>query len=157
FIDAFRDSFHANPTAMDFSEVYTALQQKTIAGQENPVSVFASSKFEEVQNHLTLWDYVLDSTGWYISLKTLNDKLDDGQRKIVTESASEAIKWAEGYLGNSEKEILANLAKKGVEITVLTPEEKAAFQEATAPLYAKYEPIIGKDVFDLFKRVGGAK
>ncbi|GHU05508.1 ABC transporter substrate-binding protein [Betaproteobacteria bacterium] len=155
FIDAFRDSFHANPTAMDFSEVYTALQQKTIAGQENPVSVFDSSKFSEVQNHLTLWDYVLDSTGWYISLKTLNEKLNDAQRKIVTESAAEAIKWAENYLGDSEKKILEKLKGQGVEITVLNDNEKKAFKEATQPLYSKYESIIGKNVFDLFRRVGG--
>jgi tripartite ATP-independent transporter DctP family solute receptor len=155
FIDAFRDSFQANPTAMDFSEVYTALQQKTISGQENPVSVFDSSKFSEVQNHLTLWDYVLDSTGWYISLKTLNAKLNDAQRKIVTESAAEAIKWAENYLGDSEKTILEKLKGQGVEITVLNDDEKKAFKEATQSLYTKYESTIGKDVFDLFRRVGG--
>jgi TRAP-type C4-dicarboxylate transport system substrate-binding protein len=117
--------------------------------------VFDSSKFSEVQNHLTLWDYVLDSTGWYISLKTLNEKLNDAQRKIVTESAAEAIKWAENYLGDSEKKILEKLKSEGVEITALNDDEKKAFKEATQPLYTKYEPIIGKNVFDLFRRVGG--
>ncbi len=45
FIDLYRNYFGANPTAMDFSEVYTSLQQKTIDGQENPIAVFDSSKF----------------------------------------------------------------------------------------------------------------
>lgn len=157
FIDCFRGSFAANPTAMDFSEVYTALQQKTISGQENPVSVFDSSKFNEVQKYLSLWDYVLDSTGWYISQKTLDNKLSPEQRKIVLESAAEAIKWAENYLGDSEKQILAKLKGQGVEITTLTPEEKKAFAEAVAPLYTKYEGIIGKDVMDKFKQVSTAK
>lgn len=157
FIDCFRDSFHANPTAMDFSEVYTALQQKTISGQENPISVFDSSKFQEVQKYISLWDYVLDSTGWYISQKTLDSKLSDDQRKALLESASEAIKWAEGYLGTSEAEILAKLEKAGLTITKLTPEEKLAFKEACAPLYAKYEDIIGKDVLDLFKKIASGK
>lgn len=155
FIDCFRDAFHANPTAMDFSEVYTALQQKTISGQENPISVFDSSKFSEVQKYMTLWDYVLDSTGWYLSQKTLDNKLNEEQRKAVLESGMEAIKWAEGYLGESEKAIIEKLKGQGMEITALTPEEKAAFKDACQPLYAKYENIIGKDVLDLFKRVGG--
>lgn len=154
FIDCFRDCFYANPTAMDFSEVYTALQQKTISGQENPVSVFDSSKFGEVQKYITLWDYVLDSTGWYISQKTLDNKLNAEQRAAVLECAGQAIKWAEGYLGDSEKQILEKLKGKGLEITALTPEEKKAFAEACKPLYTKYETIIGKNVFDLFKRVG---
>lgn len=155
FIDCFRDAFHANPTAMDFSEVYTALQQHTISGQENPISVFDSSKFSEVQQYITLWDYVLDSTGWYISQKTLDGKLNDEQRAIVLNSAAEAIQWAEGYLGESEKRILEKLAGQGMEITALSPEEKRAFAEVCAPLYVKYEPIIGKDVMDMFMRVGG--
>ncbi|CAK7048663.1 MAG: 2,3-diketo-L-gulonate-binding periplasmic protein YiaO [Desulfovibrio sp.] len=152
FIDCFRDSFHANPTAMDFSEVYTALQQKTISGQENPLSVFDSSKFQEVQKYITLWDYVLDSTGWYISQKTLDTKLSPEQKTALIESATEAIAWAESYLGTSEKEILAKLEQAGVTVTTLTPEEKQAFKDACASLYTKYEGIIGKDVFALFKQ-----
>lgn len=157
FIDCFRDAFQANPTAMDFSEVYTALQQKTISGQENPISVFDSSKFSEVQKYLTLWDYVLDSTGWYLSQKTMANKLNDEQRKAVLDCGMEAIKWAEGFLGESEKNILEKLKNQGLEVTALTPEEKKAFSDACQPLYGKYESIIGKDVFDLFRRVGATK
>lgn len=154
FVDCFRDSFKANPTAMDFSEVYTALQQKTIDGQENPLSVFTSSKFEEVQDHLTLWDYVLDSTGWYLSAATF-EKLAPDQRALLLDSARVAIHWAEEFVAQSEKEQLDDLAGKGLNITALTEEEKAAFAATCQPLYKKYEPIIGKDVIELFQRVAG--
>jgi tripartite ATP-independent transporter DctP family solute receptor len=156
FVDCFRDSFKANPTAMDFSEVYTALQQKTIDGQENPISVFTSSKFEEVQSHLSLWDYVRDATGWYLSAKTY-EKLSAEQRAMVEAAAAEAIAWADGFVLESEKEQLKDLETKGVTITVLTPEEKQAFADACAPLYVQYESIIGKDVIDLFKRVASGQ
>lgn len=151
FVDCFRDSFKANPTAMDFSEVYTALQQKTIDGQENPVSVFTSSKFDEVQSHLSLWDYVRDSTGWYLSTATF-EKLTAEQQSMLGEAAREAISWADEYVVESEKEQLQQLTEKGLTITVLTDEEKAAFAATCQPLYQKYEQIIGKDVIDLFKR-----
>ncbi len=156
FVDCFRDSFKANPTAMDFSEVYTALQQKTIDGQENPISVFTSSKFEEVQNHLTLWDYVRDATGWYLSQKTY-DKLTEEQRAMLAEAAAEAITWADGYVVESEKEQLRQLAEKGLVITTLTPEEKRAFADACAPLYGKYAGIIGQDVIELFQKVASGQ
>ncbi len=156
FVDCFRDAFHANPTAMDFSEVYTALQQKTIDGQENPISVFTSSKFEEVQNHLTLWDYVRDATGWYLSLKTL-EKLSPEQVTQVQEAAAEAIAWADQFVVESEKEQLKTLAEKGLAITTLTPEEKKAFADACAPLYAKYEATIGKEVIEMFQKAAAAQ
>ena len=76
FIDLYRKYFKANPTAMDFSEVYTSLQQGTIDGQENPIAVFNSSKFSEVQSHILMWDGVRDTNIWVISNKTLN-KLSD--------------------------------------------------------------------------------
>lgn len=151
FIDCFRDSFGANPTAMDFSEVYTALQQKTIDGQENPVSVFDSSKFSEVQSYLTLWDYVRDSTGWYMSQKTL-DKLSEEQRQLVLSSAREAIAWADEYIAKSEEEIIRKLEGQGVTITVLSLEQKQAFAELCQPLYTKYNAIIGSDVIEQFQK-----
>ena len=52
--------------------VYTSLQQKTIDGQENPIAVFDSSKFAEVQQYVTLWDGVRDTTIWVMSRKTMN-------------------------------------------------------------------------------------
>ena len=90
FIDLYRNYFGANPTAMDFSEVYTSLQQKTIDGQENPIAVFDSSKFAEVQQYVTLWDGVRDTTIWVMSRKTMN-KLSPEDQELVKECAAEAL------------------------------------------------------------------
>ena len=77
---------------MDFSEVYTALQQGTIDGQENPVAVFQSSKFDEVQKYLTLWDGVYDTTIWVMSSVSL-EKLSPEDQEIVRICANEALEW----------------------------------------------------------------
>ena len=57
YLDTFK-AFKANPVPMNFGEVYTALETKTIDGQENPYSVILSNKFYEVQKYLTVTNHV---------------------------------------------------------------------------------------------------
>ncbi len=151
FITLYRDYFGANPTAMDFSEVYTSLQQGAIDGQENPIAVFASSKFEEVQKYVTLWDGVRDTTIWIMSSKTL-DRLTDEQERIVRESAAKALQWGNDYLAKSEGDIIENLKQKGVIFAELTDEQKEAFRDRAAGIYDDYRQSIGEDVIDLFTK-----
>ena len=154
FIDLYRDYFGANPTAMDFSEVYTSLQQKTIDGQENPIAVFDSSKFAEVQQYVTLWDGVRDTTIWVMSSKTL-DKLSEEDQQLVRDCATEALDWGNDYLAENEQQIIDKLKAGGTTITELTDEQKAEFQKACAGIYDDYAKSVGQDVIDLF--TGGYK
>ena len=149
FIDLYRKYFKANPTAMDFSEVYTSLQQGTIDGQENPIAVFDSSKFAEVQANVLLWDGVRDTNIWVISNKTL-DKLSDEDAELIQECADEALQWGNEYLAENESTIIEKLKEQGVQFTELTDEEKAVFKEACSGMYDEYADIIGQDVIDLF-------
>lgn len=150
FIDLYRDYFKANPTAMDFSEVYTSLQQKTIDGQENPIAVFNSSKFAEVQSNVLLWDGVRDTNIWVISNKTL-EKLSPEDIKIIQESAAEALQWGNDYLAANESSIIENLEKNGTKFARLTDEEREEFKEACAGIFVKYIDVVGPDVIDLFQ------
>jgi len=150
FIDLYRDYFKANPTAMDFSEVYTSLQQKTIDGQENPIAVFNSSKFAEVQSNVLLWDGVRDTNIWVISNKTL-EKLSPEDTKIIQESAAEALQWGNDYLAANESSIIENLEKNGTKFARLTDEEREEFKEACAGIFVKYVDVVGPDVIDLFQ------
>ena len=150
FIDLYRDYFKANPTAMDFSEVYTSLQQKTIDGQENPIAVFNSSKFAEVQSNVLLWDGVRDTNIWVISNKTL-EKLSPEDAKIIQESAVEALQWGNDYLAANESSIIENLEKNGTKFARLTDEERQEFKEACAGIFVKYVDVVGPDVIDLFQ------
>ena len=150
FIDLYRDYFKANPTAMDFSEVYTSLQQKTIDGQENPIAVFNSSKFAEVQSNVLLWDGVRDTNIWVISNKTL-EKLSPEDAKIIQESAAEALQWGNDYLAANESSIIEKLEKNGTKFARLTDEEREEFKEACAGIFVKYVNVVGQDVIDLFQ------
>lgn len=150
FIDLYRDYFKANPTAMDFSEVYTSLQQGAIAGQENPIAVFDSSKFAEVQSNVLLWDGVRDTNIWIMSQKTL-DKLSPEDEKIVRESASQALEWGNQYLANNESSIIEKLEKNGTKFTKLTDEERKEFKKACAGIFEQYKDVVGQDVIDLFQ------
>jgi len=150
FIDLYRDYFKANPTAMDFSEVYTSLQQKTIDGQENPIAVFNSSKFAEVQSNVLLWDGVRDTNIWVISNKTL-EKLSPEDAKIIQESAAEALQWGNDYLAANESSIIENLEKNGTKFARLTDEERQEFKDACAGIFVKYVDVVGPDVINLFQ------
>lgn len=150
FIDLYRDYFKANPTAMDFSEVYTALQQRTIDGQENPIAVFESSKFSEVQSNVLLWDGVRDTNIWVISEKTL-DRLSDNEELLVRECASEALEWGNNYLAENEQSIINKLKEQGVTFTELSDEEKEAFKTACSGIYEDYAKVVGQNVIDLFR------
>ena len=87
-LEAFR-AMGANPTPMPFSEVFTALQQKTIDGQENPIPTIWLSKFYEVQKYVTLTGHVY---GPHIMLigKKLWDSFPAGDQKIIAEAAQES-------------------------------------------------------------------
>lgn len=150
FIDLYRDYFKANPTAMDFSEVYTSLQQGAIAGQENPIAVFDSSKFAEVQSNVLLWDGVRDTNIWIMSKKTL-DKLSPEDEKLIRESASQALEWGNQYLANNESSIIERLEKNGTKFTKLTDEERKEFKKACAGIFEQYKDVVGQDVIDLFQ------
>lgn len=153
FIDLYKNYFKANPTAMDFSEVYTALQQGTIDGQENPIAVFDSSKFSEVQSNVLLWDGVRDTNIWVMSQKTI-EKLSDDDEALIRECASDALDWGNNYLAENEQRIIENLEEKGVTFTALTDEQRKEFKEACAGMFDDYAGVVGQDVIELFKTQG---
>lgn len=153
FIDLYKNYFKANPTAMDFSEVYTALQQGAIDGQENPIAVFESSKFSEVQSNVLLWDGVRDTNIWVMSQKTI-EKLSDEDEALIRECSADALQWGNDYLAENEQSIIESLEKKGVAFTELTDEQREVFKEACAGMFDDYAGVVGQDVIDLFKNQG---
>lgn len=153
FIDLYKNYFKANPTAMDFSEVYTALQQGTIDGQENPIAVFDSSKFAEVQSNVLLWDGVRDTNIWVMSQKTI-EKLSDEDEMLIRECASDALEWGNEYLAENEQSIIEKLEEQGVTFAELTDEQREEFKEACAGMFDDYSSVVGQDVIDLFKNQG---
>jgi C4-dicarboxylate-binding protein DctP len=124
----------ASPTPMAFNEVYTGLQQKTIDGQENPISLIVSMRFYEAQKYLTLDGHVYNPYILMINDKFYNS-LSEDIRKVIDEGA---LVWQKVEREENNKQIKAGLEKlkaAGMEITELSPEELQAFRDATKSVY----------------------
>lgn len=124
----------ADPTPMAFGELFTALQQKTIDAQENPLSVITSSKFNEVQTYLSVTEHVYSAAPLMVS-KTAYDALPADLQAVVDEAGMEACKWEREYLSEAETAWLSDLEAAGMEINY---PEKAPFVEATAGAYEEF-------------------
>jgi tripartite ATP-independent transporter DctP family solute receptor len=140
----------ANPTVMNFPEVFGALQQGTIDGQENPIDVIVSAKLYEVQKYLTLWNYSYDAIILGVN-KNLFDSLSKEDQEILRKSAKEASDYQIQLSREAAKTQVSDLKAKGMEVIELTAQEIAAFKEKVQPVYTEYEPIIGKELLDKFR------
>lgn len=132
----------AYPTPIPFGELFTAMQQKTVDGQENPLVIISTSKFNEVQKYLTLSGHFYAPAILLIN-KGVWEKLTGEQRKIMTECIAEARDWERNYSAEMDGKLAGELEKAGM--TVSSP-DKAEWAKTLAPVYAQFESVIGKDV-----------
>ena len=137
-------TFGASPTPMAWSEVYTALQQKTIDAQENPIAIIYFQKLYEVQRYLALTDHVYSPAPLLMSLKTF-DALPKDSQKIFKDSAIECATYERSLLRNNEDKQIAELKAKGMQVT--TPNKKP-FLDAASPVYKEFEGQFGKETID---------
>lgn len=138
----------SDPTTMNFAEVFTALQQGTIDGQENPMDTIKSAKLEEVQKYLTVWNYSYDPIALSASNK-LWESLSDEDKEIFTAAAEKACAAEVEATRESEKKLLEEMGES-MEINTLTADEIAAFREVTASVYEEYKDKIGEEYFNAF-------
>ncbi len=152
--DAFT-AFGAAPVAMAWSEVYTALQNRTIDGQDNAVEVMWSAKLYEVQKYLSLIEYTRDAFMPSMN-KAKFDALAPDLQKALMDAAVEAAAFRLDYDRTSEQRFQTMLRERGVEIAVLTAAEKQAFKQSAAPVWEKWSKKLGKEFFDrIIKEVEG--
>jgi len=133
------------PTPMAFSEVFTALQQGTVDGQENPLSVITSAKFDQVQKYLTMTGHVY-SPCVFLMNKEAFDKLSAADKTAFLEAAKEGVKANRLRVDSDEKMAVADLRAKGM--TVVDQVDKTRYQAALAPVYADFEKQFGKANLD---------
>ena len=134
----------ASPTPMAWGEVYTALQQKTIDGQENPIAIIYTAKLYEVQKYLALTGHFYSPSPLLMSLKAYNGLPGDIQ-KIMLDAAIECATFERNLLRDEEARQIADLKAKGMQVT--TPDKKP-FQDAAASIYREFEAQFGKDLID---------
>ena len=133
----------ANPTPMAFPEVYGALEQKAIDGQENPISVIAANKFWEVQKHVALTNHQYNPQSVIMSKKVW-DALAPADRKIIADAADEATKAQREQARAAVAANLDLLKKNGMTVTQLPQAEVAKLRDKLKPVMAKYTATVGE-------------
>jgi len=133
-----------NPVPIDFGELYTALQQGVVDGQENPVANIYTSRFHEVQKYLTMSRHFYDPSPTFISAK-IWEKLTPEQQQIMKEAAIIARDHMRKITNDQEDGLVEKLKKEGMEVAYLSPEEAEAFQNATKDVWKEFEDQIGKE------------
>jgi tripartite ATP-independent transporter DctP family solute receptor len=127
----FTKSVGANATPIAFAEVYLALQQGTVDGQENPLPTIMAKKFYEVQSHIILSGHITESLLTIVGSHVW-PKLSDAEKKIFEEVLSEAASKATRQIRESEQKLADEFRKLGK--TVIEP-DRAAFRAAALPLH----------------------
>ncbi|WP_235961365.1 sialic acid TRAP transporter substrate-binding protein SiaP [Falsiroseomonas selenitidurans] len=127
----FTRSVGANATPIAFAEVYLALQQGTVDGQENPLPTIQAKKFYEVQSHISLTGHITESLLTIVSGNTWR-RLSDADKAVFTEVLKEASSRATQAIRTAELSLPPWFAQQGK--TVQEP-DRAAFRAAAVPLH----------------------
>jgi TRAP-type transport system periplasmic protein len=146
FLDTFK-AFKANPVPMSFSELYTALETRTVDGQENPYAVILSNKFYEVQKYLSGTNHVYGTNIILVGRKFW-DRLSPTEQKILQEAALEARDYQRQVSRAAAEKAVGELQSKGMQFNAVAPAEQERMREIAKPVTEKalatYDPAIQK-------------
>ncbi len=140
-LDAWK-ALGALPTPMAFAEVFTALQQGTIDGQENPLAIISTSRLYEVQKYVALTNHNYSPMVLIISKKVWDTFPDDIKATFNEQAKSYAVIERQ-MLKEADEKYLADMKKYG---TVVTTPDTTTFREKVKPVYDKYSKEIGEDI-----------
>ena len=147
YIDTF-NTLGANAVPLPFPEVYTALEQKTIDGQENPFTVIEANKFNEVQKYVTGTRHIYNPQSFLVSKKTW-DRLNKDEQAILAAAAKEAEAYQRKVSRDAQDTALASL-KKTMEYNEMPPAEVAKIRAKLKPVIDKYSANVGADFVKQF-------
>jgi len=137
----------ANPVSMGISEVYAALQQGVLDGQENPNAIIASRNFNEVQTYLSdsshFFDYIV-----LIANKRKFDALSDDQQAALRDSAAKAIAWQRGQAAQEDDESRQALIDAGMTFTHIPDDTRAELRARTQAVIGDLKERIGAELVD---------
>ncbi|KGP89646.1 ABC transporter substrate-binding protein [Pontibacillus chungwhensis BH030062] len=145
-LDAFK-ALGANPTPMAFTELFTAMQQGTVDGQENPYATIYLQKFYEVQDHVSNTHHIYSPFVFLMS-KTFFDNLSEENQKIVKEAAEEAGEYERKLNREANEKYLKKLQEEGMEFTEITDEAREEMKKKVQPVVDEYKSKIGEDIVD---------
>jgi len=139
-IETFR-ALGAQPTPMPFAELYNALRQGVVDGQENPLQNINDGKLYEAQKHLAITGHIYNSAYVVISERFFQKQKPD-QQKAILEAVREATLWQFNYIREQDVKLLESLKQQGMQVTM---PDQSAFRTATAPAYEAFYTKLGPD------------
>jgi tripartite ATP-independent transporter DctP family solute receptor len=157
FLDTFR-TLGSNAVPMAFGEVFTALETRTIDGQENPFVTIETSKFNEVQRFLSVTNHAY-TPFLVLYSKRLWERLSPQEQALLREAAIEGQKVQRAANRELNAKSLASLRAKGMQINEISAAEQDRIRARVAPVYEKHKESIGAEAITLvqneLKRVRG--
>ena len=135
----------ANPTPVAFSELYTALQQGTVDAQENPIGVIVTSKLFEVQKYTSLTGHIYTTAPFIIS-KSYWQNLPEDIRKTISNVVEETKTYQRDVIEKQNSQFIGDLAKAGITVNDLSPDDKQAFIDLCKPVYDAYIKKYGDEM-----------
>jgi TRAP-type transport system periplasmic protein len=152
-IKAAFEALGANTQTVAFQEVYLALANKAVDGQDNPIGTTFAAKFFEVQSHIALTRHIYASIMLAANPRAWQGKLDDAQRRIITEEATTAGNAARKGVQDREEDFIAQMQKAGVAIT---RPDVAPFRERMAPAYDVLRKSLGDETWNSWTKLVAA-
>lgn len=141
------EALGANPTPMAFGEVFSAMEQGVIDGQENPWSTILTSNFHEVQDYGSETRHVYTPFILMISERTW-ERLDPAYQELIQEAARQSAEYEIQLAAEYDDWSRQQLEERGMEITRLDDDQIAAFQDAVESVYDEWAPRIGEDLVE---------
>lgn len=141
------ESLGANPTPMNFGEVYSALQQGVIDGQENPLAIITSQRFYEVQKYLSTTGHVFAVYMPVVS-KPFFDSLSAEHQQLIRASMARARAHQAELVAAEDASQLDEIRSAGVEVLELTAEQRQAFADQTESVRLQYRDEVGAEAYD---------
>jgi len=145
----------ASPTNIDYSQLYTALQQKVVDGEENPLFTLAQIKLFEVQKFVSLTNHRLFVYTTLMSKKT-HDSLPADLQQVVVQADRDALVEYVKLIHQEDADARKTVEDKGMTVVTLKPEEIDAFRKASQPVYSQFADQIGPDLLKQLQAAGSA-
>ena len=150
---ALMDSLGALPTPMSFSELYTALQQGVVDGQENPIATIYENKLYEIQKYLTLTNHVYGCSSLVMS-EEYYQGLPDDIRAAIAEASAAGQQATRDSLSSRESKQLEEIGQQ-LEVYDPTAEERAEFQTLAKTVWENVAALSSQEYFDKITSYAG--
>lgn len=145
----------ANAIQMQWGETYTALQQRVVDGQENPIgAVIIPQRVYEVQKYLTVWHYSYDALFLAVGQPTWNSFPPEIQA-IIRQAAKDAMVYQIEVSRQDTASGIDFLRQRGMEVYEPTPAEIEQFRKAAQPAFDRWAERVGRDLVALFQEAKG--